>query len=485
MAPIIRRIAPLLPRVAIFGRPNVGKSSLFNKLCQSSLALVDKTAGVTRDTRDRITELGHLRFVVTDTPGADVPPHDVSPATVEALRAAHIGLLVTDGRAGLMPVDRDWAIFASKYLGKDVENQRRGEMLWVVNKCENMEAVKVEDARRLVGGMAHPEPIFISAEHNIGIMSDLFDKLRQCLPAESPMNSEQASSVVSHTASKRQQPVDVVAQPDAEMEALADEQSVPEEDCRPIRIAIVGRPNVGKSTLLNQLVGEDCVLTGPTPGLTRDAIEIAGVYDGRQVIVVDTAGMQRAARRDGTRLADITEAQSRRALAFANVCVVVIDATATKDMLHPHPHREDYNILQRSLDEGRAVVVAINKCDEAGQQVVSALKSHVEQTFAKVPVVCISGRTGAGCGHLVRLAMTVYDRWRTRISTGILNRFVAGHALETEGVVKYVTQVKSRPPTFVAWCKGVPDESWQRWFSGKIREEFNLFGVPFRVKYRG
>ncbi|KAF0852408.1 mitochondrial translation GTPase Der (EngA) [Andalucia godoyi] len=502
MTSLLRRLIPKLPRVTVVGRSNVGKSTLFNKLAQNGkFAIVDKTAGTTRDAKETGVSFGHLHFLLTDTPGADQPPNDVSFTTQQSIEDSAVALLVTDGRTGLLEEDREWAKYVQKKLAKKGSN-KRGEMLWVVNKCENPQAVKMESSDTLIGGMQHPVPVFVSAEHALGITTDLFPCLREILD---PSPGQQLTGDAKHRDIDVplldvdvSGPSDVSVQnppklsDESVVESLTDKDQSAAEKQSPIRLAIVGRPNSGKSTLLNQFLGEERVLAGPTPGLTRDAIEVPCVFEDpdksfstREIIAIDTAGLRRAAKRDGTRPAELADEDAKRAISYANLCVLMIDATEASKMHAPNALREDYTILSRVMEEGRAFVVAINKVDQVDPLVVKSITMYMEHFFGEgLPVVGISAKRGDGCLKLLRRAVRVYDRWNSRIPTAKLNRFVEAHRLETEGLVKYVTQARSRPPTFVAWCRTEPDESWQRWFAAKIRTEFDLFGVPFRVKYR-
>ena len=432
--------------VAIVGRPNVGKSTLFNRLVGRRAALVAPTPGVTRDRREGWARIGPLRFRAIDTAGLE----EAAPETLEgrmmaqterALADADAALLLIDGRAGVTPADR---FFANRL------RRQRVPVILAVNKCEGGAAD---------GGIAEShalglgQPIPISAEHGEGL-ADLYDALSPFEPAA----------------------------PGAAAASAADEV---------LRLAIVGRPNVGKSTLLNRLVGETRVVTGAEPGLTRDSIAVRWSYEGRTVELVDTAGLRRRARTVAP-LDRLSARDAERALGQAAVVLVVLDAAEPAG-------RQDMAIAARAADEGRAVVILLNKWDLAKDRkaVRTALEERLEAALAQVKgvrVVACSGLTGAGAGRIMPAVLAAFDTWKRRVPTAALNRWldgaVAHHppplAAGRRVKLRYITQVKARPPTFALFASkptALP-ESYRRYLVNGIGSEFGLAGVPIRLLLR-
>ena len=435
--------------VAIVGRPNVGKSTLFNRLVGRRAALVAPTPGVTRDRREGWARIGPLRFRAIDTAGLE----EAAPETLEgrmmaqterALADADAALLLIDGRAGVTPADR---FFANRLRRQQVP------VILAVNKCEGAAAD---------GGIAEShalglgQPIPISAEHGEGL-ADLYDALSPFEPA-----APGAAAAAAATA--------------------ADEV---------LRLAIVGRPNVGKSTLLNRLVGEARVITGAEPGLTRDSIAVRWSHEGRAVELVDTAGMRRRARTVAP-LDKLSSRDAERALGQAAVVLVALDATEPAG-------RQDMAIAARAVDEGRAVVILLNKWDLVTDRkaVRTALEERLEAALAQVKgvrVVACSGLTGAGAGRIMPAVLAAFDTWQRRVPTAALNRWleeaVAHHppplAAGRRVKLRYITQVKARPPTFALFAskpQALP-ESYRRYLVNGIGSEFGLAGVPIRLLLR-
>jgi GTPase len=430
--------------VAIVGRPNVGKSTLFNRLVGRRAAIVDAMPGVTRDRREGEGRLADLRFRVIDTAGLE----DAAPDTLEAamraqteraLAGADVALFLIDARAGLTPLDRHFATWLRRQHAK---------VILLANKSEGRAgAAGALDAFAL--GMG--EPIEISAEHGEGL-TELYDALRplaeeRAAPAESDQRAEQ-----------------------------------------PLHLAILGRPNVGKSTLVNRLVGEERVLTGPEPGVTRDAIAIEWRWRGRPVRLVDTAGIRRRAR-----ITEVLEkaavADALHAIRYADVVVLVLDAVAPME-------RQDLAIARHATDEGRALVVAANKWDMVSDPTATrrAIVERLEESLSQargVPVVALSALTGDGIGRLMRAVLAADKAWNRRLPTGPLNRWlaqiVARHAPPAAAGravhPRYITQVKARPPTFALFVNRPDDveESYLRYLANGLREAFDLPGVPIRI----
>lgn len=447
--------------VAIVGRPNVGKSTLFNRLIGRRLAIVDDAPGVTRDWREGDASLGDLRFRVVDTAGLDPSPNEgleaaVRRQTERAIQAADLILFVIDARVGVTPVDEEFAGWLRR---------TQTPVILVANKCEGRTARGgILDSFALGLG----EPVPISAEHGEG-MADLYE-------AVEPF-------------------VDVADQPEPDEDRGEPEETSTGEDeeaeARPLQLAIVGRPNVGKSSLLNRLVREERVLTGPEPGVTRDAIAVEWTWQGRGVRLIDTAGLRRR-----TRVVDRVERLSaedtRRAIRFAEVVVLVLDATLTVD-------RQDLAIARSVIDEGRALVLAANKWDlvEAPGEKLAEIRDRIETSLSQVrgiPLVTISALTGQRLDQLMQAVFDIYEVWNRRVATGSLNRWLAD-ALDRHPPpmvsgrrlrIRYATQIKRRPPTFVLFTTRPAEmpEDYLRYLANSLRETFGLEGVPLRIQWR-
>ena len=451
--------------VAILGRPNVGKSTLFNRLTGRQRALVDDAAGTTRDRREGDAWLGPLGFRVVDTAGLEEAPEAslagrMSRQSEQALATADVALLLIDARVGITPVDRHFA---------DLVRRHARHVVLVANKCEGRagEAGLVEAYALGLG-----DPVPISAQHGDGLVL-LYDALAPLLePAGADPAAEEAAAWET-------------AADDADDEAEVDET-------RPLRLAVVGRPNAGKSTLINRLLGEERMLTGPEPGITRDAIAVPWRWRDRPVLLWDTAGMRRRTR-VAAGVEQLSVSDAIRALKFAEVAVLLVDAELGLE-------RQDLTIAELAVKEGRALVIAANKWDrvEAPQAALRQIRDRLQTSLPQVrglPLVTLSAATGRGVERLMPEVLRLHARWSRRVATAALNRWLAGmlqhHPPPLSGQgrrlrLRYMTQVKARPPTFVAFCN-LPEElpeAYLRYMQHGLREAFDMPGVPVRILLR-
>ena len=453
------------PVVAIVGRPNVGKSTLFNRLVGRRSALVDPTPGVTRDRREGDAMLGRLRFIAVDTAGLEeVTGSDLEAEmqrqTMRAIEDADAALLVFDARAGITPLDRYFA---------DMMRKSSSPVILVANKCE----ARAADAGRLEAyELGLGEPVAIASEHGIG-MPDLEDAIVGALE-NFDWDAEDLDLYAGEIVS--------------DYETESGEEEIYHG---PLQLAIVGRPNVGKSTLVNKLLGDERVITGPEAGITRDAISIEWTWQGTPIKLIDTAGMRRKARIDKT-VEKLSVGDTLEAIRFAHVVVLVVDATMM-------PEKQDLVIARHIIDEGRAIVIAVNKWDvvEDGPAALKLMFDRMDISLPQirgVPVVTLSALTSRGIHKLLPEVLTVYEIWNRRVATGPLNRWL-GIAVERHPPpifhgrrirIRYITQSKSRPPTFIVFAsqaKGMP-ESYARYLTNGIRENFDFPGVPIRINLR-
>ncbi|WP_128910575.1 ribosome biogenesis GTPase Der [Tropicibacter alexandrii] len=455
--------------LAIVGRPNVGKSTLFNRLVGKRLALVDDQPGVTRDLREGEARLGDLRFTVIDTAGLENETDDSLPArmrrlTERAVDMADICLFLVDARAGILPDDR---VFA------EILRKRAKHVFVAANKAEGRAAdAGVYEAFELGLG----EPMRLSAEHGEG-MNELYTALLPLADEFEERASEDAPEIEVSVGEE-----DEVLAADVPMPTAA----------KPLQIAIIGRPNAGKSTLVNQILGEDRMLTGPEAGITRDAISVQKEWDGVHMRIFDTAGMRKRAKVQ-EKLEKLSVADGIRAIKFAEVVVVLLDAAIPFET-------QDLKIADLAEREGRAVVVAVNKWDieDEKQDKLKWLKDEFEHVLPQLrgaPLVTISARTGRGMDRLQKAIMQAYTTWNRRIPTGQLNRWleamIARHpppAPQGKRIkLRYMTQAKTRPPGFVVMCSH-PDklpESYSRYLVNGLREDFDMPGTPIRLYMRG
>jgi GTPase len=434
--------------VAIIGRPNVGKSTLFNRLVGRQLALVDDLPGVTRDRREGQGRIADLTFRLIDTAGLEEAPPDtlagrMRAQTARSLDEADVALLVIDAREGLTPGDRHFARWLRR-AGKPV--------VLVANKAEKSSAL-AELAESYALGLGDPVPL--SARHGEGL-GELYERLLPFAPTTE-----------------------------------AEPPAVDEQGEKPLQLAIVGRPNVGKSTLVNRLLGEERVLTGPEPGITRDAIAIDWAWQGRSIRLVDTAGMRRRARVE-ERLERLSAGDTLRTVRFAGTVVLVVDAQQPLE-------RQDLTIANLVAEEGRALVLAVNKWDLVRDRgaALSRWRETLEESLPQLKglaLVPVSGLTGSGLDGLMQAVFAADAVWNKRVPTPVLNRWlaatqehhppplVAGRRLR----LRYMTQVNTRPPTFALFASkpGELPEAYRRYLVNALRQHFDLPGTPIRLMLR-
>ncbi|MBB5666380.1 GTP-binding protein [Rhizobium leguminosarum] len=456
--------------VAIVGRPNVGKSTLFNRLVGKKLALVDDTPGVTRDRRPGDARLMGLTFTIIDTAGLEEADEEslqgrMRAQTEAAIDEADLSLFVVDAKNGLTPVDTALAEML----------RRRGKpVVLVANKSEARGSDSgFYDAYTL--GLGEPTPI--SAEHGEGML-DLRDAIVEAIGKDRAYAKEDVA-------------VTNVDISEAAGEGEDEDEEPVYDDTKPLRVAIVGRPNAGKSTLINRFLGEDRLLTGPEAGITRDSISVEWDWRGRTIKMFDTAGMRRKARVT-EKLEKLSVADALRAIRFAETVVIVFDATIPFE-------KQDLQIVDLVLREGRAAVLAFNKWDmiEDRQAVLADLREKTDRLLPQargIRAVPISGQTGWGLDKLMQSIIDTDRVWNKRISTAKLNRW-----LETQQIqhpppavsgrrikLKYMTQVKARPPAFMISCtrSDALPESYTRYLINGLRADFDMPSVPIRIHFR-
>ncbi|MEO7602282.1 MAG: ribosome biogenesis GTPase Der [Sphingomicrobium sp.] len=444
-----------LPTVAIVGRPNVGKSTLFNRLVGRKLALVDDRPGVTRDRREGEASLLGLDFRLIDTAGFEDEdpaslPGRMRQQTEAAVREADAALFLIDAREGLTPLDEEIA----RWLRAEST-----PVTVVANKAEGRSGESgILDSYRLGFG----DPVALSAEHGEGI-GDLFDAIRI--------------------------PIEAAA---AAAEEADDDDEDEDSPDRPLKLAIVGRPNAGKSTLVNKMLGEERMITGPEAGITRDSITLDWMWEGKKVRLVDTAGLRKRAKIDD-KLERLSVADTRRSIDHAEVVVLLLDATRGLEV-------QDLKIADQVIEEGRGLIIAVNKWDVAdhASSLFNGIKAALAEGLAQlrdVPLLTVSAKTGKGIDTILKVGFELREAWSRRVSTGELNRWFE-KAIEANPPpapggkrikLRYITQIKSRPPTFIVFGNRTDDvpESYRRYLLNAMRRDLGLGPVPLRLEFRG
>ena len=439
--------------LAILGRPNVGKSTLFNRLAGKQLAIVDDRPGVTRDRKEARGTIGDLTFRLIDTAGYEDEKHGIEARmraqTEAALAEAELIIFLIDGREGVTALDERFAALVRK-AGKPV--------ILAVNKCEGRRG---EDGVMEAWSLGLGEPVPVSAAHGEGI-SDLYARLAE------------------------------LSETDTDIEIDPDADAHEDEEAAPLRIAVVGRPNVGKSTLVNALIGEERVITGPEAGLTRDAIAVEWSWQGRKVRLHDTAGLRKRGKVDD-RLEKMSNADTIRAIDFAEVVLLLIDAERPFE-------KQDLIIADRVADEGRGLVVLISKWDlvENKQAALAELREEFERLLPQVkgaPIIPVSGLTERGLDKIMPAVAALHANWSVKVKTRDLNDWLAEMiqrhpppAVDGKRVKpRYIAQTKARPPTFVMMTSRAAQlpESYKRYLVNGLREAFDLPGVPIRLIVKG
>lgn len=464
------------PRIALIGRPNVGKSTLFNRMAGKKLAIVNDTPGVTRDWREAEANLHGHAVKIIDTAGLEEAFDDsiqgrMRRQTEQAIDSCDVAVFMMDGRAGITPMDQHFAQFIRK---------RDLPIILVMNKCEGTRGMEsIGEAYSLGLG----DPIPVSAEHNegIGVLYDaILDRCKDLLVDDDESNSDDQEDIITAN----------VEEGDLDFDFAAGE---PEEDNikRPIKVAVVGRPNAGKSTLVNTLLNTERVMTGPEPGVTRDAIAVDWQWQGQDFTLVDTAGLRKKAKVTH----DIETAagdDTYRAIRLAQIVILMVDGTLSLD-------KQDLNIASHVIEEGRILIIAVNKWDitEERTEALQRFKDRIQRSLAQlpdVPVLTISALKNKKVDDLMTAAMNAYENWNKRVPTGPLNRWLAGMesrhpAPLTQGRpnrLRYMTQIKTRPPTFAVWVSRPQDmpDSYRRYLTNNMREDFGIESVPIRLMLR-
>lgn len=469
-------------RIVIIGRPNVGKSTLFNRLTGKQYAIVDNTPGVTRDWREAEGYIIDKKIRVIDTAGLEEKFDDSMEArmrrqTEQALGLSDVAIMVIDGRAGLTPIDEHFAQWIRK---------QKKPVILLVNKCENDTVTQAAIAESYSLGLG--EPIPFSSAHGIGI-DELYTALMPYFKDEEEIKiTEDNQKFWSDEELDSLEGDESFEYLDMEPDT---EESLPPENRPPIRIAIVGRPNAGKSTLMNALLQEDRVITGPEAGLTRDSIAVDWEWQGQKFRLVDTAGMRRKGKIDNN-LEKMAVDDSLRAIRLSQIVFLLVDASSPLD-------KQDLQIADLIIREGRIVIIGINKWDTVTDK--NAKLAEIKDTLATslaqipdIPMVTLSALREQNLDKLMETARDIYGVWNKRVSTGKLNRWLGARTAQLPpplvqnrpNKLRFITQINVRPPTFALWASkpdNLPD-TYKRYLINNIRKDFDLPCVPIRLLMR-
>jgi GTP-binding protein len=470
-------------KIAIIGRPNVGKSTLFNRLTRTKHAIVHNMPGVTRDRREGEYTLKGRKCVVIDTPGLEEEPDEeklenrMMLQTKAAVEAADICLMVIDGRAGVTPVD----VFFASWL------RRSGKMvITVVNKCEGSRGASGESDAYALG---FKQVVAISAEHNEGIteLEEVMSGARYQVSGVQADDVEKAEGRRKYGKKDKHSPFSLLPYSET---SPTDISNLTNDNC--LQLAIIGRPNTGKSTLLNHLFGSDRVLTGPEAGLTRDSIAVDLEIDGRKIKLIDTAGIRKKANVKKT-VEKLSVNDSLHAIRFCHVAILMLDATQALE-------KQDLTLADLVEREGRAIVIALNKWDlvhdkDGVLKEIRARLNEIMQQIKDAPLVTISALHGKNVDRVINAAFSAYETWNKRVGTGQLNNWLK--EAESRHIppmgnngrrirLKYITQGNIRPPTFTLFVNNQKDlpESYKRYLANSLRDDLNLPGVPIRLMIR-
>jgi len=476
--------SPDKPRIVLIGRPNVGKSTLFNRMAGKKLAIVNNTPGVTRDWREADTTIMGHPIKIIDTAGLEESFDEsiqgrMRRQTEQAMDQCDLAVFMVDGRAGITPMDHHFARFIRKY---------NVPVLLVINKCEGSRGIEsIGEAYSL--GLGTPIPV--SAEHNegIGILYDaIIDHCKDLLPKASNDDDDGYDSTDTEIMDRMD-----IREGDLGFDfttSLIDDDT-DKGTKHPIKIAVVGRPNAGKSTLVNTLLQMDRVMTGPEPGVTRDAIAVDWEWNEQPFILVDTAGLRKRTKVTHE-IEQAASTDTYRSVRLAQVVILVLDGTLTLD-------KQDLAIAAHVIEEGRILIIAINKWDIITEKndALQSFQDRLQRSLAQlpdVPVVTVSALKNKRIDTLMQSVMDTYGNWNKRVSTGPLNRWL--YAMERHhpapltqnrpNRLRYITQIKSRPPTFAVWVskpQDIPD-SYKRYLMNNIRTDFGMSSVPIRLVLR-